>query len=265
MERAPLDPSRLTAGLEARWSRVTVVDETGSTNADLLADPTATDRVVLAAEFQTAGRGRLDRGWTSPPRAGLIFSVALRPAAPLGRWGWLPLLAGVAVVTAVTRAGLTTARLKWPNDVLVEGRKLAGILAQVRDGLVVVGCGLNVTTTAEELLPLVEAPALPATSLGLEGVEVDRTALLADVLTELDAQVARWDDVGGDAAACGLAAAYDTMCSTLGRTVTLTEHDGSTCAGQAVGIDPDGHLLLQVDGAVRTVAAGDVRHTRPLA
>lgn len=264
MERAPLDPARLSAALGARWPRVRVVDETGSTNADLLADRAASDRTLLAAEFQTAGRGRLDRGWTSPPRAGLIFSVGLRPAAPLARWGWLPLLTGVAVVNALVRAGLTTARLKWPNDVLVGDRKLAGILAQVHGDLVVIGCGLNVSTAADEF-PETVAPALPPTSLALEGLEVDRTALLIDVLTELDAQVARWDDVAGDAAACGLAAAYEAVCSTLGRAVALTEHDGSQTQGKAVGIDGDGHLLIDTDGGRRTVAAGDVRHARPLA
>jgi len=253
---------------------VRVLEQTGSTNADLLGDLTAGDRSLLAAEFQTAGRGRLDRVWTSPPRAGLIFSVGLRPTAPLPRWGWLPLLTGVAVVNALVRTGLSTARLKWPNDVLVSSappagrasdgeRKLAGILAQAREGLVVVGCGLNVSTTAAEFAEAT-GPALPPTSLVIEGFDVDRTGLLIDLLTELDMQVARWDDVAGDAAACGLAAAYDAMCSTLGRIVTLTEHDGSQTEGRAVGIDPDGHLLLETDGDIRTVAAGDVRHARPL-
>ena len=193
MERAPLDLSRLREALGARWPRIEVVDETGSTNADLLGDPASPARAVRIAEFQNAGRGRLDRSWASPPRAGLTFSVLLRPSAPLARWGWLPLLTGVAVVNAVSRAGLADARLKWPNDVLVapqEG-KLAGILAQAKDGAVVLGCGLNVTTTAAEL------DGTPGTSLALEGLDTDRTALLIDILTELDSQVARWDDVGG--------------------------------------------------------------------
>jgi BirA family biotin operon repressor/biotin-[acetyl-CoA-carboxylase] ligase len=201
-----------------------------------------------------------------------MFSVALRPLAPASRWGWLPLLAGVAMVNALGRAGLAGARVKWPNDVLVAGgsggagseRKLAGILAQVRDELVVVGCGLNVSTTAEQF----GAPApgaLAPTSLALEGLTPDRTALLIELLAELDTRFAHWDAAAGDAAACGLAAAYRAACCTLGRAVTLTEHDGAQTRGYAVDIDPDGHLLVEVAGALRTVAAGDVRHARPLA
>ena len=92
MERRALDLTGLRAALEARWAGIEVVDETESTNADLLADPATPDRAVRVAELQVAGRGRFDRQWTSPARAGLTFSVLFRPAVPIQHWGWLPLL-----------------------------------------------------------------------------------------------------------------------------------------------------------------------------
>ncbi len=91
MDRPPIDADALRAALGERWPRTEVVAEAESTNADLLADEHAPDRAVLVAEHQRSGRGRLDRSWTSPPRAGLTFSVVLRPAAPVRTWGWLPL------------------------------------------------------------------------------------------------------------------------------------------------------------------------------
>src|SRR3954470_6141584 len=102
MERRALDLARLRAALDPRWARIEIVAETESTNADLLADAEAPDRSALAAEHPPAGRGRFDRSWTSPPGAGLTFSALLRPSVPIQHWGWLPLLAGVALHEAVT-------------------------------------------------------------------------------------------------------------------------------------------------------------------
>lgn len=241
----------LTAALADRWARIDVVDEIESTNAALLDDPSAPDRSVLAAEHQTSGRGRLERTWTSPPRAGLTFSVLVRPAVPIATWGWLPLLAGVAVHDA-----LPAVRLKWPNDVLCgpdEG-KLAGILAQTSGEAVVLGIGMNVSTTADEL------PVESATSLALNGHEADRTALLIEILQRLDARLAQWSDVGGDAAACGLHAAYTAACATLGREIAVTTTDGGRVEGTAVAVEPDGRLRLDTG---TLVGAGDVEHLRP--
>jgi BirA family biotin operon repressor/biotin-[acetyl-CoA-carboxylase] ligase len=252
MERSPLDVTALTAALADRWARVEVVDEVESTNAALLADPTAPDRSVLVAEHQTAGRGRLDRTWTSPPRAGLTFSVLLRPSAPIATWGWLPLLAGVAV-----RDALPETVLKWPNDVLCgpEERKLAGILAQTSGVAVVLGIGLNVSTTVEEL------PVGTGTSLALCGIaDLDRTAVLATIVARIDARFAQWSDVGGDAGACGLLAAYADACVTLGRDVAVTTTGGVRIEGTAAGIDPDGRLRLDTG---EVIGAGDVEHLRP--
>jgi BirA family biotin operon repressor/biotin-[acetyl-CoA-carboxylase] ligase len=251
VERRALDLNALRAAVGPRWARVEVVQETASTNADLLSDSDAPDHSVLAAEFQTAGRGRFERAWTSPPRAGLTFSVLLRPTVPLSQWGWLPLLAGVAVHEAV---GHVPTQLKWPNDLLAQdGRKLAGILVQTSGGAVVVGVGLNVSTTAAEL------PVETATSLALcGGGEVDRTALLASVLTQLDARYLQWMDAGGDATASGLATAYRRACVTLGQRVRVTLADGDVIEGEARDVDELGRLIV----GTAAISAGDVEHVR---
>jgi BirA family biotin operon repressor/biotin-[acetyl-CoA-carboxylase] ligase len=259
MERLPLDVERVRAAVGESWPRLEIVAETGSTNADLLADEDAPHRSVLIAEHQVAGRGRLDRGWVSPPYAGLTFSVLLRPTPPIPTWGWLPLLAGVAVGEAVTGTAGVPAALKWPNDVLAaDGRKLAGVLAQTSGDAVVVGIGLNVSTTADEL-------AVPdATSLAELGATVlDRVALLAALLTSLDAQLQAWTDARGDAEASGLLDRYREACSTIGRQVAVVAMDGRALQGIAVAVDPDGRLRIRTADQEQVVGAGDVRHLRP--
>ncbi len=260
MTGAPLDATALQAGLEPPWTRLTVVEETASTNADLLADADQTpDGTVLVAEFQSAGRGRLDRTWTSPARSGLTLSALVRPGTPMSTWGWLPLLAGVAVRDTVAATDID-AWLKWPNDVLVgrEQRKAGGILVQTSGEAAVIGIGLNVTTTAEEL------PVPTATSLALEGGAVDRSALLATLLIELGRQYVRWRDSGGDAWACGLATDYHDRCATLDQYVSVSAPDGSSFRGVATGIDAEGRLRVTADGVEHVVASGDVEHVRPV-
>jgi BirA family biotin operon repressor/biotin-[acetyl-CoA-carboxylase] ligase len=260
MDRRPVDADALRAALSPRWARVDVVEETDSTNADLMGDTTAPDRSVLVAEHQASGRGRLDRTWESPARAGLTFSIVLRPTPPIPTWGWLPLLAGVALHDAVRSVTGLDSALKWPNDLLCRPSedKLAGILAQTSGEAVVVGIGLNVSTTRAEL-------AVPtATSLELCGApDVDRTQLLAAILTALDARAAQWSDVGGDAEACGLAADYRATCATLGRQVSVTTTAGSAVTGTARAIDSDGRLTVDTGDRVEVIGAGDVHHVRP--
>ncbi|MDT4918681.1 MAG: BirA family transcriptional regulator [Pseudonocardiales bacterium] len=258
MERAALDVTALRAALAARWARVEVVPSTESTNADLLADASAPDRSVLVAEHQVAGRGRFDRSWTSPARAGLTFSALLRPELPRPEWGWLPLLAGVAVAEAVQEVTRLAPGLKWPNDLLAaDGRKLAGILAQTAGSAVVVGVGLNVDTAEAEL------PVDTATSLMLAGAaSVDRTALLVAILRRLDARYAQWIDCGGDAGACGLAAAYREACTTLGRPVQVRLAEHELVDGVATDVDSLGRLVLQTADGELSVVAGDVEHVR---
>lgn len=258
MERAPLDVDRLRAALGGRWARLDVVAETGSTNADLLADAAAPDRSVLAAEHQVAGRGRFERDWTSPPRAGLTFSALLRPSVPIAHWGWLPLLAGVALREAVrTVTGLAVA-LKWPNDLLApDGGKLAGILAQTSGPAVVIGVGVNVDLSGDEL------PVPTATSLARAGVPaVDRTELLIAVLTCLDARYAQWSDCDGDAAACGLAATYREACATLGQDVRVSVAPDTVFEGTALDVDELGRLVVRTAEGERRVGAADVEHVR---
>jgi BirA family biotin operon repressor/biotin-[acetyl-CoA-carboxylase] ligase len=260
MDRRPVDADALRAAVGTRWPRIEVVDETESTNSDLMRDTAAPDRSVLVAEHQASGRGRLDRRWESPARAGLTFSVVLRPVAPIPTWGWLPLLAGVALHDAVRAETALELALKWPNDLLCgpSEDKAAGILAQTSGEAVVVGIGLNVSTTRDELV----VPT--ATSLELCGARaVDRTALLAAILRQIDARAAQWTDVGGDAEACGLAADYRAACATLGRQVSVTTTSGTAVTGEARGIDSDGRLQVDVGGRVEVIGAGDVEHLRP--
>ncbi len=256
--RTPLDQQRLSAALAGRWARVAVVEEASSTNAELLADTAAPDRSALVAEYQSAGRGRFDRRWDSPARSGLTFSALFRPEVPMLRWGWLPLLAGVAL--AETVAGVTglAVSLKWPNDLLAPdgGHKLAGILAQTAEDVAVIGVGLNVTTTTDEL------PVEAATSLALCGAAaIDRTGLLIAVLERLDARVAQWADFDGDAEASGLAAAYREWCSTLTQQVQVRTATGQF-SGTAVDVDGAGRLVVHTAEGDEVLSAGDVAHLR---
>jgi BirA family transcriptional regulator, biotin operon repressor / biotin---[acetyl-CoA-carboxylase] ligase len=270
--RAPLDPAALRRALGRAgglWRAPEVVESTGSTNADLLARALAgePEGAVLAAEEQRAGRGRMGRTWASPPRAALTVSVLLRPAVPPARRGWLPLLAGVAVATAVTQVTGVNTGLKWPNDLLTADAKLAGILAEAAGGAIVVGIGLNVSTEPAELSHLLATPrpgALPATSLAAAGATtLDRASLLLAILEELEHWYRTWQQAGGDPDRSGLRAEYTRLSATIGRTVRAELPGGQALSGPAVGVDSDGRLLVRVSsGAEVAVAAGDVVHLR---
>jgi BirA family transcriptional regulator, biotin operon repressor / biotin---[acetyl-CoA-carboxylase] ligase len=267
--RQPLSATAMQSAVlagSALYTSVEVVARTGSTNADLLAAARAGAAAgsVLVAEEQTAGRGRLDRSWQSPPGAGLTFSVLLRPAAIApGSRGWLPLLTGVAVCRALASQTAVDARLKWPNDVLADGPedagKLAGILAEQAGSAIVVGVGLNVTATREEL------PSGQATSLLLAGgSNLDRQAILTAVLSELEQWYLRWTGTRrpGDAAESGLRSAYLQMCSSVGQQVRVELPGGGVLAGRADDVDDAGRLLVSAADGVRAVSAGDVVHVR---
>jgi BirA family transcriptional regulator, biotin operon repressor / biotin---[acetyl-CoA-carboxylase] ligase len=248
------------------WREVRTVGETGSTNADLLAAARAgePEGLVLVARSQTAGRGRLGRQWQSPPGTALTFSVLLRPAeVPPPALGWLPLLTGVAVTSAVTGVSAVPTRLKWPNDVLAGRAKLGGILAEAWDSAVVIGTGLNVSQRRDQL------PAT-ATSLSIAagtGQPVSRQQLLEAVLASLARWYLAWRDQPspGDADACGLRAEYLRRCATVGQEVTVMLPDGQSVSGRASGVDRAGQLeVLTAAGPVQ-VSAGDVVHVRPAA
>jgi BirA family biotin operon repressor/biotin-[acetyl-CoA-carboxylase] ligase len=273
--KSMMDEGMLRASaLGGFWTAIDVVASTGSTNVDLLAratnDPAADEGQVLVAEEQTAGRGRLGRTWTSVPGAALTFSVLLRPVTvPAGRRGWLPLIAGVAVASAVrsvtggVSSGGVDAVLKWPNDVLVGERKLAGILAeQSPDGsAVVIGMGLNVATPADALP--VSPAGLPATSLLVEGAAVSRETLLLEILRQFE----RWYiafRADPDPVRTGLLDTYRPLCVTLGQRVRVELPVGRFVTGVARDIDPDGRLLMAdgPSGPPMAISAGDVVHVR---
>lgn len=269
MDRPPLVADALAAAAaaatppgDATW-RVELYEEVTSTNAvaAAVARTGAAAGLVVVAEHQSAGRGRLDRTWTSPPRAGVTLSMLLRPPVPLRSWSWLPLLLGVAVTDAVAAGQpAVPARLKWPNDVLVGDAKLAGLLAErVADptgSVAVLGAGINVTTTRAEL------PGPGATSLLVAGGGTDRTALVGALLDAVGRRYGQWL-----AAPAGLADVYRDRCATLGRQVRVASRAGGAPGagdlhGVAVDVDADGCLVVETAAGTLAVSAGDVVHLR---
>jgi BirA family biotin operon repressor/biotin-[acetyl-CoA-carboxylase] ligase len=250
------------------WTRLDVVEQTGSTNADLMAAALAgaPDGSVLVTEHQTAGRGRLDRTWETPRGSGIAVSVLWRPEGiPAERLGWLPMLAGVALLDAVrTLAPAVAAGLKWPNDLLLgpDRRKGAGILAEMTGVSgggpgVVLGIGVNIDAPAGTLPET-------ATSLAVEGAAVDRSELLVTLLRNLAERDSAWRSAVGDADESGLRADYRAGCLSLGSEVRVEMPGGTALVGIAEDVDPQGHLLvLEPDGHRRAIAAGDIVHLRP--
>ncbi|MCW2790624.1 MAG: biotin--[acetyl-CoA-carboxylase] ligase [Aeromicrobium sp.] len=261
LDRPPLDATALRAALTGPgrfWTDLVVTAETGSTNADVaaVARAGAPEGTVHTTDRQTAGRGRLDRVWEAPAGSGAIVSVLLRPAVPAARWVWLPLLVGLAVDATVQECGVASG-LKWPNDVLVQGRKLAGILLErvetPEGAAAVIGVGLNVSMRRDEL------PVETATSLALEGAtETDRTIVIRALLRNLEALYRAWSASGGDPAG-GIRESYVRRCVTIGSEVTVSLPDAEPLRGLATGIDDLGRLLV----GGRAISAGDVTHVRP--
>ena len=266
--REPLQIAKLNAAVAVEgslWRRVEVVRETGSTNADLLARARGGEDVaglVLVAEHQTAGRGRNGRTWSAVPGAQISMSVGVPLVdLPAAAWGWLPLVTGLAVVAAVADATGVAAGLKWPNDVLStsDGRKLAGILAEVASPapVVVVGIGLNVSLRADEL------PHPVATSLALLGADdPDRAELITALLRELQRRVRQLIAAGG--ADDALRADYVAHSLTIAARVRATLPGGREVVGEAVSIDEQGRLRIDTGAETVLVSAGDVVHLRPV-
>ncbi len=265
----PLDVDLLRAralGSSPVWKRIDVVTRTGSTNADLVARAAAgedIDGAVLLAEHQTAGRGRRGRSWLGTPGAQIIMSVGVdAERVDPDVWGWLPLAAGVAIVDAVGSPPSAEVGLKWPNDVLANGRKLAGILSEVAAPrrAIVVGIGVNVTRL-EVTVRGDEVAAPEPTSLAELGVAPDRHRLVADLLGRLGERISAWR---GDAGArLGLAADYRARCFTLGTRVRAVLPDSSEITGVARDVDARGRLCIDRDGETVVVSAADVVHLRP--
>lgn len=284
MERENLDRNALLNGdflSSAGISRFEVVESTGSTNADLLRAVTVEpkewpDMSVLTAEHQTAARGRLDRHWESPARSAVSVSIVLRPVnaqglpVPTQSYSWLSMLAAVALRETLLESCGLPAEIKWPNDVLVRGRKISGILAQLGpmgDGnvpAVVLGTGLNVSLAEAEL------PVPTATSLLVEGAHtLDRTAILQSYLSRFSHLYRAFCNADGDPSA-GLAGGQslhkrvEAVLVTLGREVRAQLPGDHELIGHASRLDDYGSLLV-VDhgGREHVVTAGDVVHLRP--
>ncbi len=245
-------------------ARLTVVPESDSTNSDALAALRSGARVphfsAFVSDFQRAGRGRSGRTWETPPGTSLTTSIVLRPEVARASFVWVPMLSGLAVVRALAGLGVS-ARLKWPNDVVVDSddgeipgwgtdRKVAGILCEVELDAVVVGIGVNVSQRAEEL------PVAHATSLEVAGaISLARGALFGRIVRELDVIIMAWER--------DPAVAHDLVaraCTTIGESIVVEIPGAAPLAGTAVGLSTDGGLEVHLaDGEMRTVLAGDVR------
>jgi BirA family biotin operon repressor/biotin-[acetyl-CoA-carboxylase] ligase len=256
--RPPIDPTAVATGT-GDW-QVEVLEETTSTNAEVAERfrAGAGEGLVLVAEHQSAGRGRMGREWVAPPRSSLTVSFLLVPGeVPAERWPWLPLLTGLASAAAVRRVTGVEILLKWPNDLLVtDGHKLGGILLErvERDGgeaAAVVGVGINCSQAREEL------PVPEATSIGLESdAAVDRAALLGALVEELRGRYESWRD-GAD-----LRADYLELCATPGQDVRVAVPGGEVL-GRAVDVDEGGRLVVRTEGGEEQhLGAGDVVHVR---
>jgi BirA family transcriptional regulator, biotin operon repressor / biotin---[acetyl-CoA-carboxylase] ligase len=265
LDRPPLSGSALAAALtrDGFWRDVRVVAESGSTNDDVAAEAAAgaAEGLLIVAESQVAGRGRQGRVWVAPARAGLTFSMLLRPGVPAQRLSWLPLLAGLSVQRAVSRLAEVEAVLKWPNDLLLgpDRRKACGLLMQASGTAVVVGIGLNVTTTEAEL------PRPDTTSLLLVGAAVtDRDPLLRAIARQFATDYRAWREAAGDPTASGLLPAYLAVCDTIGRRVRATLPTGTAQEGTATGLDDIGRLVIDTPTGPATLSAADVEHVRPV-
>ncbi len=242
------DRVRAELAANTRFSDIRLLAVTGSTNRDVarLAQAAAPEGVVVAADLQTAGRGRLDRRWEAAPGAGLLVSVLLRPQGlAASRRHLVTAAAGLAAQDACAEVAGVTPDLKWPNDLLVGDGKLAGILAEVVSAAVVVGMGLNVH----------DGPAEAAVLDAVAGRRVARGELLAAWLRTLDRLLGDWDAV---------ARLYRGRCATVGRLVAVKGVAGHDRRGLATGIDDEGRLLLRDEnGEEVALSAGDITHVRP--
>ena len=216
-------------------------------STQLLIDTSLPEGAIVVADHQTAGRGRLGRTWEAPTGKALLVSVLLRP--PVERNSpEISLVAGVAVADALERTLGLSVQLKWPNDVMLRRRKVAGCLAEARDGTVVLGIGVNVNQTRDEL------PPKAGSVLTLTGRELDREALLATLLDDLTTRYADWREGGLDAVYEGLGP-RDFL---RGRRVSV-----NGTSGVATMIDRQGRLEIAVGhGALVTVDSGEVSYDR---
>jgi BirA family transcriptional regulator, biotin operon repressor / biotin---[acetyl-CoA-carboxylase] ligase len=248
--RAPLDKSIITS-LTSQYWRVSVVELTASTQSDLVAlvnSSVAKPGDLIAAEFQSAGRGRLDRNFQAPSKSALLFSFYVTPKRNSESWSFISFLAAIALQEIISKDHSEAVTLKWPNDVLIGEKKVAGLLAEQTGEGVVIGIGVNVTMTEEEL------PVPTATSLAISGfVNLDRNILLANFLNHFEELFKRWEE-GED-----FLERYLQISSTIGRKVRVEVSGREPVEGLAIAISSQGALILE-DGF--EVNVGDVVHLR---
>ncbi|WP_157155306.1 biotin--[acetyl-CoA-carboxylase] ligase [Diaminobutyricimonas sp. LJ205] len=248
----------LPRSLEA-FPQIRVLEQTGSTNDELKGGSDAGDFSIVVTDHQTAGRGRLGRVWVAPPGQTLAISVLLRPGTGADSFGWLPLIAGLAMSRTVSRLlPDASVGLKWPNDVQIAGLKVSGILAEVTGDAdaVILGAGLNLSIPADQL------PTPVATSVGLHG-DGDPDRALQGYLSELHGLYSAFRKASGDAEASGIRSALIEACTTIGQAVKVQLPGGEILTGEATGVDESGRLLVRTsDGSEVAVAAGDVTHLR---
>lgn len=251
----------------ARSPRLHAVPITGSTNADLVAalsaDPAGWPHLsIIVTDDQRAGRGRLGRTWTAPAGAAIAVSAVVDAGAlPPRSLGWIALLAGAAMARAISAqlGGEHSVRVKWPNDVLVDGRKICGILAEGVPGheRVVVGAGVNTAMDAADL------PVASATSFAVLGETAHVDRLLDDYLQALAGLHGALVAEAGDAALSGVHAEVEALCGTLGQSVRVRLPGDEELIGEAVRLGSDGELVVRTAAGETSVVAGDVVHVRP--
>ena len=248
VKRQPLNHDQISAGLQDGYWRVKVFDEVTSTQSLLrAANPKHGD--VFTAEYQSHGRGRLDRTFVAPHGSGLLFSLFITPRFSKDHWGLIPLLMGMAVVDSLNLLTSTTSfATKWPNDVIAESGKIAGIISEVFGDGIIVGIGTNVTMMTAEL------PVSTASSIYLEtGIEIDRSTLLVTILHAISANLANWES-GAD-----VMDAYQQGSRTIGQLVEVTLPANRVIRAQVMGFSAEGGLILSTG---ETVTVGDVVHLR---
>jgi BirA family transcriptional regulator, biotin operon repressor / biotin---[acetyl-CoA-carboxylase] ligase len=229
-----------------------VVEVTGSTQDDLFqlaSSESAIPKTILASEYQTSGRGRLDRTFTAAPMSALTFSIYIEPKVERDEWSFLTLLAGLSVHEALALLDpQVSVGVKWPNDLLIGEKKFAGMIAQATKKGVVLGIGINVAMTTEEL------PVENATSLALEGfTNLDRNEILAAIINHFEINLEMWEHDKS------FLAEYRSASVTIGKDVEVTLPGGEIIRSKAVDISNAGALLLEND---REVTVGDVVHLR---
>ena len=233
-----------------RW-KLEVVARTGSTNSDLAArarSGTCPDYTALVALDQGTGKGRLTRTWTTPPGTAVAMSVALPLAGE--HWGLVPIAMGVAVVRALADCGLQ-AMLKWPNDVYIGTKKICGVLGEISESTIVIGAGINVLQTAENI------GFDTGISVAMAGSDATREEVTARVLIHLEETVGLLESGPHALIEC-----YRAHSATVGKPVRIYLDETTYVEGQAVDVAEDGQLLVDIDGDVRPFASGDVYHLR---